>query len=81
MTDGFEVLVQEVIEAITTWPWSSSISWPSRETLVFFDARSATLCTSCGLSVVPLRPSGVGASLAGKLPVTAGSTSSSSTSA
>src|ERR1039458_6628751 len=29
ITDGFEVLVQLVIAAITTWPWSSSVSVPS----------------------------------------------------
>ena len=28
MTSGLEVLVQEVIAAITTAPWSSSASWP-----------------------------------------------------
>ena len=29
ITDGFEVFVQLVIAAITTWPWSSSVSVPS----------------------------------------------------
>ena len=29
MTDGFEVLVQDVIEAIATAPWNSSNSLPS----------------------------------------------------
>src|SRR5476649_874896 len=29
MTDGFDVLVQLVIAAITTWPWSSSVAVPS----------------------------------------------------
>src|ERR1700736_6542042 len=29
MTDGLEVLVQLVIAAITTWPWSSTTSLPS----------------------------------------------------
>ncbi len=29
MTDGFEVFVHDVIAAITTWPWSSSVSVPS----------------------------------------------------
>src|SRR6476661_3925724 len=28
MTEGLEVLVQLVIEAIATMPWSSSTSWP-----------------------------------------------------
>ncbi len=35
MTDGLEVLVQLVIAAITTWPWSSSkLSPSSRVTVV-----------------------------------------------
>src|ERR687889_400744 len=29
ITCGFEVLVQDVIAAITTWPWSISVSVPS----------------------------------------------------
>ena len=29
ITDGFDVLVHDVIAAITTWPWSSSVSRPS----------------------------------------------------
>ena len=29
ITDGFDVLVQLVMAAITTWPWSSSVSVPS----------------------------------------------------
>src|SRR6476659_3690087 len=29
ITDGLEVLVHEVIEAIATWPWSSSVCVPS----------------------------------------------------
>ena len=29
ITDGFDVLVHDVIAAITTWPWSSSVSVPS----------------------------------------------------
>ena len=29
MTDGFDVFVQLVIAAMTTWPWSSSVSVPS----------------------------------------------------
>ena len=31
ITDGFEVFVQLVIAAITTWPWSSSVVGPVRE--------------------------------------------------
>src|SRR5919199_601208 len=29
ITDGLDVLVHEVIAAITTWPWSTSVSRPS----------------------------------------------------
>ena len=29
ITDGLEVFVHDVIAAITTWPWSSSVSVPS----------------------------------------------------
>src|SRR3954463_5623858 len=29
ITDGFDVFVHDVIAAITTWPWSSSVSVPS----------------------------------------------------
>ena len=32
MTDGLEVLVQLVMAAMTTEPWSSVISWPSIST-------------------------------------------------
>src|SRR4028118_782294 len=32
ITCGLEVLVQEVIAAITTWPWSTSVSVPSSMT-------------------------------------------------
>src|SRR3954451_19089905 len=40
ITCGLEVLVQEVMAAITTWPWSISVSVPSSMvTLVGFDAR------------------------------------------
>src|SRR5690348_17637278 len=42
MTDGLEVLVQEVIAAITTAPWSSSKSpYSLVDTLVGFDGRPA----------------------------------------
>ncbi len=43
MTDGLEVLVHDVIAAITTCPWSSSVSVPSASvTCALTDARSAT---------------------------------------
>ena len=45
MTDGLEVLVHDVIAAITTCPWSSSVSVPSASvTCALTDTRSAT-CT------------------------------------
>ena len=45
ITDGLEVLVHDVIAAITTWPWSSSVSVPSASvTGAETSARSAT-CT------------------------------------
>src|SRR6185436_1523031 len=43
ITDGFDVLVHDVIAAITTWPWSSSVSVPSSSvTDTVTSARSAT---------------------------------------
>ena len=39
MTDGFEVLVHEVIEAMVTMPWSSTISSPLRVTPTGSDGR------------------------------------------
>src|SRR3954463_8916827 len=40
MTCGFDVLVHEVIAAITTWPWSTSVSVPSSMvTRVGFEVR------------------------------------------
>ena len=42
MTDGLEVLVHEVMAAMTTEPWSTSVSVPSsRVTLVGADGRSS----------------------------------------
>src|SRR3954471_24728152 len=58
ITCGLDVLVQEVIAAITTWPWSTNVSVPSSMTTrVGLDARSATgpPCTAwCGLPLAPL---------------------------
>ena len=43
ITDGLEVFVHEVIAAITTWPWSSSVSVPSASvTCEGASTRSAT---------------------------------------
>src|SRR5687768_10893376 len=54
ITCGLDVLVQEVIAAITTAPWSSSYVTPSELTGTGFDGRpgapSAAETRSCGLS-------------------------------
>src|SRR5215213_7055043 len=43
ITDGFDVFVHDVIAAITTWPWSSSVSVPSASvTGTQVDTRLAT---------------------------------------
>src|SRR5919199_3329525 len=57
ITCGLDVLVQEVIAAITTWPWSTSVSVPSSiTTRVGFDGRSpaAPVVAACGLPASPL---------------------------
>src|SRR5687768_15288284 len=69
MTCGLDVLVQDVIAAITTAPWSSSNSVPSSPTTrVGFDGRPlaplAALTRWCGLSASDDTPL-AGASLAG----------------
>jgi hypothetical protein len=46
ITDGFDVFVQEVIAAITTWPWSSSDSVPSAIV-------SGTLCVARSATCTP----------------------------
>src|SRR3954451_22902204 len=58
MTEGFEVLVQEVIAAITTAPWSSSNSAPSRLTVTGLLGRPAVASAvfPAGLSPLPLWP-------------------------
>src|ERR671927_646386 len=57
MTDGFDVLVQEVIAAITTCPWSTKVSVPSSlTTLVGLEGRSAVgppWTAVCGLPASP----------------------------
>ena len=43
ITDGFDVFVHDVIAAITTWPWSSSVSVPSASVSgTISETRSAT---------------------------------------
>src|SRR3712207_8920073 len=58
ITCGFEVLVQEVMAAITTWPWSTSVSVPSSiTTRVGLLGRSPTTApweAPCGLPLSPL---------------------------
>src|SRR5215207_7120613 len=57
ITCGLEVLVQEVIAAITTCPWSTSVSVPSSiTTRVGFEERpeSEPLTAVCGLPASPL---------------------------
>src|SRR5262249_51184411 len=77
MTDGLDVLVHEVIAAITTAPWSSSTAVPSSsDTGVGLVIRpgaaadsavaSAAAGTVRGLPASPLSPLTAGASLAGK---------------
>src|SRR4051794_41905579 len=58
ITCGLDVLVQEVIAAITTWPWSTNVSVPSSMTTrVGLDARSATeppWTAWCGFPLPPV---------------------------
>src|SRR3569833_4047269 len=58
ITDGLEVLVQEVIAAITTAPWSRSSSPPSRLTVTGLLGRPAaeSAVLSAGLSPAPFSP-------------------------
>ena len=82
ITDGFEVFVQLVIAAITTWPWSSSVSVPSASvTGTRVCLRSATCAPPVarwGSWPIPLGTCVEMGSLAGKLPDTASSSASSS---
>src|SRR5690349_23835424 len=65
ITDGFEVLVHEVIDAIATWPWSSSASVPSA--IVRGTRLVARGCASdvAGVGAAGAPPPEVGGSLAG----------------
>src|SRR3954454_22245546 len=58
ITCGLEVLVQEVIAAITTWPWSTNVSVPSSMTTrVGLEDRSPSTGpweAPCGLPESPL---------------------------
>src|SRR3954452_9627681 len=68
ITNGLDVLVQEVMAATTTAPWSTSTSSPSSDTRAGFDARPLACAAACpaGSSCVP-RELTAGGSLAGKL--------------
>src|SRR6185295_1716192 len=67
ITDGLDVLVHEVIAAMTTAPWSTWNSWPSRVTVAGLDGRPSALCAGapCGVPAWPLPEVTDGASLAG----------------
>src|ERR671933_1784102 len=57
ITWGLEVLVHDVIAAMTTWPWSTKVSVPSSMTTrVGFEGRSGTWSGTawCGLPASPL---------------------------
>jgi hypothetical protein len=70
ITLGLEVLVHEVIAAITTAPWSISSSWPSRDTRVGLLARPVAVPACTG---APLPPAWLGESEAGNDSSTASS--------
>src|ERR671933_3071345 len=62
ITCGLEVLVHDVIAAMTTWPWSTKVSVPSSMTTrVGFEGRSGPWSGTggCGLPAPPL-PGGNG---------------------
>ena len=68
ITDGLDVLVHEVIEAIATAPWSSSVSVPSASvTATLRLGRSPPPPDGSGSSPCGWGESAVGGSLAGKL--------------
>src|SRR5919106_1484429 len=56
MTEGFEVLVHEVIAAITTAPWSSSNSAPSRLTVTGLLGRPVAESAALSWGRSPLDP-------------------------
>src|SRR6476469_9767025 len=69
MTDGFDVLVHDVIAAIATAPWSTSNEAPSRVTGVGFDGRPSAPSAAGKCSGLPSplpEPEYAGASEAGK---------------
>src|SRR6266851_3647407 len=77
MTDGFEVLVHDVMAAITTEPWSTEVLVPSsRVTSAALDGRPALAAAAgrpAGRSASPFSRSGTNGSDAGKVPATSSS--------
>src|SRR4051795_7848133 len=66
ITDGFDVLVHEVMAAITTAPWSTSVSVPSSSTTRAGElGRSLAVPAACGWPSEPLLPPTAGGSEAG----------------
>src|ERR1700722_20707624 len=71
MTDGFEVLVHDVMAAITTEPWSTEVCRPSSSvTWAGWDARPVPEAVGlpAGRSASPFSRSAVNGSDAGKVP-------------
>ena len=57
ITYGLEVLVQEVIAAMTTWPWSRVVSVPSSSViLTWCVGRVSLLSIASEAGNVPFRP-------------------------
>ena len=82
MTDGFEVLVHEVMAAITTEPWSTEVVVPSSSvTCAGWDGRPDPVPAGgpAGRSASPFSRSGVNGSDAGKVSATSSSSRSSCT--
>jgi hypothetical protein len=73
ITEGFEVLVHEVIAAIATAPWSTSTSCPSIETVTGLLGRPPSFGAADGLAGLPLPLAWLGASEAGNDSSTASS--------
>jgi hypothetical protein len=83
MTDGLEVLVHDVMAAITTEPWSTEVLVPSsRVTAAGLDGRpelAAPTRRPAGRSASPFSRSGTNGSDAGKVSATSSSSRSSCT--
>ena len=73
ITLGLEVLVQEVIAAMVTAPWSISISWPSIEIVTGLLGRPPSFGAADGFFGAPLPSACEGESEAGNDSATASS--------